>query len=135
VDFYFPYKQYLWRLPVEQYPAVQLCRDKVTKYDQVQAAVANYLELGTLSPLVGHPLYSVYALRWEGLDHQTGDPKGFLNGTGQTPGQVTENYDSVLFSPDLSNLIYKGPVSPTYFGSWRKQPILAAMGVVLQYRL
>jgi TonB-linked SusC/RagA family outer membrane protein len=94
-------------------------RDKVTKYEQVQAAVNNYLEVGTLSPLAGHPLYSVYALRWEGLDHQTGDPKGFVNGTGQTPGQITEDYDSVLYSPDLSNLIYKGPVSPTYFGGWR----------------
>jgi TonB-linked SusC/RagA family outer membrane protein len=94
-------------------------RDKVTKYDQVQAAVLNYLDLGSINPLLGHPLYSVYALRWEGLDQQTGDPKGFINGAGQTPGQVTENYDTILFSPDLSNLIYKGPVSPTYFGSWR----------------
>jgi TonB-linked SusC/RagA family outer membrane protein len=94
-------------------------RDKVTKYDQVQAAVNDYLNVGTINPLVGRPLYSVYALRWEGLDHQTGDPKGFLNGTSQMPGQVTENYDGILFSPDLSNLIYKGPVSPTYFGSWR----------------
>lgn len=94
-------------------------RDKVTKYEQVQAAVNSYLTVNTINPLVGHPLYSVYALRWEGLDHQTGDPKGFLNGTAQTPGQVTENYDAILFSPDLSNLIYKGPVSPTYFGSWR----------------
>jgi len=94
-------------------------RDKVTKYDQVQAAVNDYLGVGTLNPLAGHPLYSIYALRWEGLDHQTGDPKGLLNGTGQTPGQVTENYNAILFSPALSNLIYRGPVSPTYFGSWR----------------
>ena len=93
--------------------------DKVTKYDQMQAAVNDYLTINTLNPLVGHPLYSVYALRWEGLDHLTGDPKGYLNGTGQMPGQVTENYNAVLFSPDLSNLIYKGPASPPYFGSWR----------------
>jgi TonB-linked SusC/RagA family outer membrane protein len=94
-------------------------RDKVTKYEQQQAAVNTYLSVGILNPLIGHPLYSVYALQWEGLDHQTGDPKGYLNGSGQTPGQVTENYDSILYSPDLSNLRYKGPVNPTYFGSWR----------------
>lgn len=94
-------------------------KDKVSKYDQLQAAVSDYLTVGTLNPLIGHPLYSVYALRWEGLDHQTGDPKGFVNGTGQLPGQVTENYDSILYSPDLSNLIYKGSANPTYFGSWR----------------
>lgn len=94
-------------------------RDKVTKYEQIQAAVNNYLTVGTLNPLPGHPLYSVYALRWKGLDSLTGDPRGYLNGTGQMPGQMTENYNAILFSPDLSNLIYKGPVNPTYFGSWR----------------
>jgi TonB-linked SusC/RagA family outer membrane protein len=94
-------------------------RDKVTKYNQRQAAVSDYLNIGTLNPLSGRPLYSVYALKWEGLDHQTGDPKGYLNGPPQSPGQITENYNSILFSPDLSNLIYKGPVSPPYFGSWR----------------
>ncbi len=94
-------------------------RDRVTKYNQIQAAVNNYLTTGTLNPLLGHPLYSVYALRWEGLDSLTGDPKGYIKGSGQTQGQVTENYTSVLFSPDLANLIYKGSVNPQYFGSWR----------------
>jgi hypothetical protein len=53
------------------------------------------------------------------LDHQTGDPKGFINGMGQMPGQVTDDYNAILSSPDLSNLIYKGPVNPTFFGGWR----------------
>jgi TonB-linked SusC/RagA family outer membrane protein len=94
-------------------------RDKVTRYDQQQAAVIDYLNVGTLNPQVGRPLYSVYALRWKGLDPSTGNPRGYLNGTGQMPGLVTENYDSIINSPDLSNLMYKGPVSPKYFGSWR----------------
>ena len=94
-------------------------RDKVTKYNQQLATVNGYFSTGTLNPLLGRPLYSVYALKWEGLDHQTGDPKGYLNGSAQSPGQVTENYNSILFSSDLSNLIYKGPVSPPYFGGWR----------------
>jgi TonB-linked SusC/RagA family outer membrane protein len=94
-------------------------RDKVTKYEQMQAAVNAYLSVGILNPLIGHPLYSVYALRWKGLDDSAGNPQGYLNGTGQSPGQVTEDYNSILFSPDLSNLIYKGPATPRYFGSWR----------------
>jgi len=94
-------------------------RDKVTKYEQIQAAVNNYLTVNTLNPLLGHPLYSVYALRWEGLDDLAGNPQGYLNGAGQTPGKVTEDYNAILFSPDLSNLIYKGPASPPYFGGWR----------------
>jgi TonB-linked SusC/RagA family outer membrane protein len=94
-------------------------RDKVTKYDQQLATVYDYFTVGTLNPLVGRPLYSVYAVKWEGLDHQNGNPQGYLNGTAQSPGQVTENYGKILSSPDLSNLIYKGPVNPPYFGSWR----------------
>jgi TonB-linked SusC/RagA family outer membrane protein len=99
--------------------------DKVTKYDLQQAAVYNYLSTGTLNPLVGRPLYSVYALRWKGLDPQTGNPIGYINpvkgATGQivTPGATSENYNQILSSADLSNLIYKGPVNPPYFGSWR----------------
>jgi len=94
-------------------------RDKVTKYDQQLATVNDYFSVGTINPLVGRPLYSVYALKWEGLDHQNGNPQGYVKGTAQSPGQVTENYDSILYSPDLSNLVYKGPVNPPYFGSWR----------------
>ena len=94
-------------------------RDKVTKYNNVRATVLDYLNIGTLNPLVGRPLYSAYALKWEGLDPQTGDPMGWLNGQGQGQGQITEQYNQILSSPDLSNLIYKGPVNPTYFGSWR----------------
>ena len=94
-------------------------QDKVTQYARLQAAVDDYLTVSALNPLAGRPLYSVYALRWKGLDHLTGDPKGFLNGAGQNQGQVTEDYGAILSTPDLSNLIYKGPVTPTYFGSWR----------------
>src|SRR6202035_5755594 len=58
-------------------------KDKVTKYDQVQVTVGDYLTVSALNPLVSHPLDSVYALRWEGLNDSAGDPQGYLNGTGQ----------------------------------------------------
>lgn len=99
--------------------------DKVTKYSLEQAAVDNYLNASALNPLLGHPLYSVYALRWGGLDPQNGNPIGYINpvknAAGQivTPGEATENYSQIVNSADLSNLIYKGPVNPPYFGSWR----------------
>ena len=104
-------------------------RDKVTKYEQQQATVNDYLNPNTLNPLLGHPLYSVYALRWKGLDDSAGNPQGYLNGTGQTPGQITENYNAILYSPDLSNLIYKGPANPPYFGSWRNNLFWRQWGV------
>lgn len=92
--------------------------DKVTRYEELLTTVGDYLSVGTLNPLVGKPLYSVYALRWKGLD-SVGNPVGYLNGTGQAAAQNTENYSAILNSPDLTNLIYKGSVNPQFFGGWR----------------
>jgi TonB-linked SusC/RagA family outer membrane protein len=88
-------------------------RDKVTNYKVNLGAASNYLNSNSINPLVGHPLYSVYAFKWEGLTPMTGDPQGLLN------GKVTTEYASILNSSDLNNLIYKGPANPPYFGSWR----------------
>lgn len=95
-----------------------LVRDKVTTYKVNQGTVAGYFQSGTLNPLVGKPLYSVYALRWEGLD-PNGNPQGFLKNSNDQGGSVTTDYVSILNSPDLHNLVYKGPANPPVFGSWR----------------
>jgi hypothetical protein len=75
--------------------------------------VLTYLAPTLISPFVGRPLYSVYALRWGGLDPLTGDPRGLLN------KQITKNYSLIVNSADLDNLVYMGPASPPVFGSWR----------------
>jgi hypothetical protein len=85
----------------------------VTNYGQKLGPVINYLNASTLNPLVGRPLYSIYALKWMGLDPQNGNPQGWL------AGHVTEDYNSVVNSSDLSNLLYKGPANPPFFGSLR----------------
>ena len=92
--------------------------DKVTAYKQKAGSVQNYLSATTINPLVGKPLYSVYALRWRGLDI-AGNPIGKLNGKDTNGKDTTENYGNILGSNDLTNLVYKGPVNPPVFGSWR----------------
>jgi hypothetical protein len=87
--------------------------DKVTNYKVQLGSVGDYLGPATINPLVGHPLYSVYALRWKGLDPTNGNPIGFLN------GKDTTDYGSILSSANLGDLLYKGPVNPPLFGSWR----------------
>jgi hypothetical protein len=87
--------------------------DKVTDYKEKLGAVLNYFSPTTVNPLVGHPLYSVYAFRWMGLDPMTGDPQGVLN------GHLSKDYNGIINSSDLTNLVYKGPANPPYFGSWR----------------
>jgi TonB-linked SusC/RagA family outer membrane protein len=90
-------------------------RDHVTRYLVQPPTILSFLTTQTLNPLVGHPLYSLYALRWAGLDPQTGDPRGWLN------GHPSVDYSSLLNSADFSTLQYKGPLNPPYFGSWRNE--------------
>jgi len=88
-------------------------RDRVTRYAVAQANAYVYFQPNTFSPLIGHPLYSVYALRWRGLNDTTGDPLGSgLN------GQADTTYSKILNYP-VDSLMYKGPASPPFFGSWR----------------
>jgi len=88
-------------------------RDKVTRYLAKQGTVLDYMAVGTINPLKGRPLYSIFALPWEGLSSQTGDPQGLFQ------GKISTDYAHILSSDTLSNMIYKGAVNPTVFGSWR----------------
>jgi hypothetical protein len=48
-----------------------------------------------------------------GLDPNNGDPRGYFNKA------ISTNYSSIINSSDLSDLIYRGPANPVYFGSLR----------------
>jgi hypothetical protein len=87
--------------------------DKVTKYEEKLGSVYDYMVPTTINPLVGKPLYSIYALPWAGLSPVNGDPQGILNGK---PSTV---YSSLVDTNVLSYMKYKGPVNPPVFGSWR----------------
>ncbi|MDR3714584.1 MAG: SusC/RagA family TonB-linked outer membrane protein [Puia sp.] len=87
--------------------------NEVTRYRAQLSSIGNYLPPGVISPLAGHPLYSVYALRWKGLDPSDGDPRGWYQ------HQVSKDYASILQSADFNDLLYKGSATPTIFGSFR----------------
>ncbi|HVU95759.1 MAG TPA: SusC/RagA family TonB-linked outer membrane protein [Puia sp.] len=88
-------------------------RDRVTRYLAKQGTVRDYMSVGTINPLKGRPLYSIFALPWKGLSAQTGDPQGLFQ------GKMSTDYANILGSDILSNMIYKGAANPTLFGSWR----------------
>ncbi len=90
-------------------------KDKVTNY-LVQSTSGKYLEGGygfSNYPLEGKPLYSIYSYSWAGLDPQTGDPMGYLDGA------VSKDYAKILSAARPENLIYHGPARPTMFGALR----------------
>jgi TonB-linked SusC/RagA family outer membrane protein len=91
--------------------------DKVTKYG-VTSTTTSYLtqgdgNSGTITPLVGAPLFGIYSYRSGPLTHNTGDPQGYLNGT------LSTDYASIIKNTPVSGLIYNGPSRPTSFGSFR----------------
>jgi hypothetical protein len=88
--------------------------DKVTSYKLKQSSpIWYYCDPQYLSPIEGKPLYSIFSFKWMGLDPQTGDPQGYYN------KQISTNYGDITNSAELSDLVYRGPANPTYFGSLR----------------
>ncbi|THU40848.1 SusC/RagA family TonB-linked outer membrane protein [Niastella caeni] len=87
--------------------------DKVTSYKVQQSAIWYYCDPRFISPVAGKPLYSIYSFKWMGLDPQTGEAQGYYN------KQISKDYGSIFNSKDLSDLIYRGPANPTFFGSLR----------------
>ncbi|WP_129717238.1 SusC/RagA family TonB-linked outer membrane protein [Pedobacter sp. SYP-B3415] len=85
-----------------------LSKDKVLDY----MPSAN-LATGSSSPQAGYPLYAIAAYAWAGLDGQTGDPLGYLN------GQVSRNYNQIINSTTTEMAVYFGSAMPTMFGALR----------------
>lgn len=75
--------------------------------------VTNYSGLGKITGMKGTPVHSVYAYRWGGLDPETGNPRGYLD------GEIATDYRLLTGSANqVSNLKYFGSAVPTTFGSF-----------------
>ncbi len=82
--------------------------DKVLTYNQAPAALPG---IGT--PVVGHPINSIYSYAWAGLDPNTGDPQGLLNNA------VSKDYVGLLAAAANGGFVYNGPARPTTYGALR----------------
>lgn len=91
-------------------------REKVTEHE-VKAVAAQYVRSARdrflVYPMEGKPLYSVYSYNWAGLDPETGDPRGFLE------GKPSNDYATIIETATPENIIYHGSARPTAFGSLR----------------
>lgn len=86
--------------------------NRITRYEYESSSISSYF-LSVATPVPGNPRYSLYSLKWAGLDPQTGDPQIFMN------GEITKDYGSVLSKLTLDDLICNGSALPTHFGSLR----------------
>ncbi|UCS91968.1 SusC/RagA family TonB-linked outer membrane protein [Echinicola marina] len=93
--------------------------EKILDYQQ-EGSVLEYLGQGAgaqgtniVFPMTGRPLLAVYSLPWAGLDSETGDPMGYLD------GQESTDYTAIINSASPETLIYNGSAKPTHFGALR----------------
>jgi hypothetical protein len=89
-------------------------KDKVVDYSLQQPA-GRYAQFSDseVYPLQGKPFYAVYSYAFAGLDHQNGDPQGYLG------GKLSKDYNQLLSSATPDNLVYAGPARPVSYGALR----------------
>jgi TonB-linked SusC/RagA family outer membrane protein len=84
--------------------------DKVTDIYNPSNAAYNFI--GGEAIAKGYSRFALFAYKWAGLKHETGDPQGYLNGKPST------DYAALYGdSATLSDLTHKGSTLPKYFGS------------------
>lgn len=91
-----------------------LYRDKITEYLIERSVARDYISTSTvpISGIKEMPVYAIYAYKWAGLDPNTGEARGYLN------GEVSKNYGSITGTgTKVEDLEYFGSAIPTKFGS------------------
>jgi TonB-linked SusC/RagA family outer membrane protein len=87
-------------------------KDKVVKLNNpTEADAGNLVNSLGFRGFEGYPVFAYFAYAYKGLDPQTGDPQGYLN------GQVTKNYRDIFNQSTFADIKYMGSLFPTLFGS------------------
>jgi TonB-linked SusC/RagA family outer membrane protein len=95
---------------------------KVTKlYGTAASSAGQVVSNSTGSYNEGFDLSRVFGYKWAGLDPQTGDPRGYVDGNATAISNTsagTTAYNAIQNAP-LSSLRYFGSAVPVYYGSFR----------------
>lgn len=104
------------RIGWQVYFLLNTLHDKVIDFERRNSA-AELLRAngGNLIAKPGNPLFSIYSYRWAGIDPDTGDPLGYLNGA------VSKNYPAILSAGVADSLFFHGSARPTAWGSIRNE--------------
>lgn len=88
-------------------------RNQVTDYNATIATTVLSYVSSAGPPVAGRSRDMIYALPWNGLDHQTGNPLIYLNGA------VSSDYQNYYNTYKVDDLVQAGVTSPPFFGSVR----------------
>lgn len=89
-------------------------KDKIAEYLIERTIASEYIGAGSppVSGIESHPIYTMYAYKWAGLDPNTGEAQGYLD------GEVSKDYQSITGTgTQVEDLEYFGSAIPTKFGS------------------
>ncbi|WP_200976470.1 SusC/RagA family TonB-linked outer membrane protein [Echinicola sp. 20G] len=86
-------------------------KETVEEYE-VMSPTNNYLG-EYIAPYEGRPLFAVHSYRWGGLDGQTGNPIGYLD------GEESQDYRDIVRNSTPEQLVYHGSARPTGYGALR----------------
>lgn len=93
---------------------ISTARETVTEYS-AEVDPSSLAGAGlAVSPVVGKPVYSIFSLPWAGLDPLNGDPQGV-----DELGNISKDYNQLIYPDTYQELVYSGPARPTWFGGWR----------------
>lgn len=89
-------------------------KDKVKKFHGTMSSTLTYAAYSgsSLRPIQDKLLYPVFSYRSAGLDTESGDPQGYMQ------GELSKDY-SKLLTDSLQNLNYHGTGLPPYYGSFQ----------------
>ncbi|WP_286778655.1 MULTISPECIES: SusC/RagA family TonB-linked outer membrane protein [Sphingobacterium] len=90
-------------------------RDQITDYHLSNLQGSNFIStvsLARISGVIGKPVYGMYSYRWGGLNPETGQAQGYLN------GELSNDYAKLVGTgTQLDDLVYHGSASPRVYGS------------------
>lgn len=73
-----------------------------------------FVGTGNISYAEGTIAFPAYSYKWAGLDPQTGEPRGYLN------GEISKDYRAITSNQTtLDDLVFHGSARPLFFGSLR----------------
>ena len=89
-----------------------LVREEVIDYE-IEPRVDQMISGLFAVPVVGNPLFSLYSYQWAGLDPDTGNPLGILE------GEPSTDYLRIRMNATAEDLVFHGSTRPTSFGALR----------------
>lgn len=87
---------------------ISYAQEKIKEYPRIFPASSYFNGVAQVS---GRPVYGIYSYGWFGLDPNSGDPMGYLNGL------PSKDY-AKLVNPATDDILFHGSARPLWFGSF-----------------